>query len=65
MALKYTGRANPLVIDGRAYAPGDIVPLSQADALRMAARSHLHTFEDVPDQAPAPKPTKMVALTAD
>lgn len=53
MALRYTGRANPLVIDGRAYAPGDIVPLSQADALRMAARSNLHSFEDVPDPKPS------------
>lgn len=57
MALKYTGRANPLVIDGRAYRPGDIVPLAKADALRMAARSNLHRFEDVPD-APAPRPSK-------
>lgn len=55
MALRYTGRANPLVIDGRAYAPGDIVPLSQADADRMAARTNLHSFETVPDQKPAPK----------
>ena len=55
MALKYTGRANPLVIDGRAYKPGDLVPLSQADALRLAARTNLHSFESVPDPKPAPK----------
>jgi hypothetical protein len=52
MALRYTGRANPLVIDGRAYAPGDVVPLSQEEADRMAARSHLHSFAP----APGPKP---------
>jgi len=60
MALRYTGRANPLVIDGRAYAPGDVVPISKADALRMAARTNLHGFEEVPD-APSPKPAKPTA----
>jgi len=55
MALRYTGRAEVLVIDGTTYRPGDVVPISKADALRMAARSHLHTFEDVP-AATAPKP---------
>lgn len=60
MALKYTGRANPLVIDGRAYAPGDVVPISKADALRMAARSNLHRFEDAPD----PKSAKPAAPPA-
>ncbi len=61
MALRYTGRANPLVIDGRAYAPGDVVPLSQAEAQRMAARSHLHTFEAAPD----PKPPRPAAKADD
>lgn len=58
MALKYTGRANPLVIDGQAYRPGDIVPLTKAEALRMAGRTNLHSFEDVPVVAPAPKSSK-------
>lgn len=60
MALRYTGRAT-LVVDGRAYAPGDVVPISKADALRLAARSRLHTFEDAPDQKPAPKQAKTPA----
>lgn len=61
MALRYTGRATALVIDGKEYHSGDVVPLSQAEALRMAARSHLHTFEDVPE----PKPSKTAAPAAD
>lgn len=58
MAIRYTGRATALVIDGKAYKPGDVVPLSKAAADRMAARSHLHTFEDAPDAPAAQKPAK-------
>ena len=61
MALRYTGRATALVIDGKAYRAGDLVPLSQAEALRMAARSHLHSFED----APEPKPARPAAKAGD
>ncbi|MGE3267155.1 MAG: hypothetical protein AB7P40_00310 [Chloroflexota bacterium] len=57
MGLKYTGRADPFVYDGVAYHPGDIVPIPQAQALRMASRTNLHSFTEVPDPPPA-KPTK-------
>ena len=49
--LIYTGRAT-LVIEGQVYRAGNVVPLSQAEAERMAASSNLHSF--VP--APGPKP---------
>lgn len=61
MPLRYTGRAATLVIDGQAYHPGDIVPLSPAEALKMAARSRLHTFEDVPEPPTPQKPSKPAA----
>lgn len=55
MALRYTGRAATLVVNGHEYHPGDVVQISQADALKLAASSRLHTFEEISDSAPAQK----------
>ena len=49
--LIYTGRAT-LVIDGKPYQAGNVVPLSQQQADRLAAHSNAHSFEP----APGPKP---------
>jgi hypothetical protein len=59
MPLKYTGRSElHFPGDEKTYRNGDTVPISQADADRMAQRTNLHTFEEVaaPAQAAEPKP---------
>lgn len=72
MALKYTGRADVLVVDGKAYRRGggegfgdlDRVQISKARAAQLMAGSRLHRFEDADGQdvfetetAPAAAPT--------
>lgn len=68
--MKYTGRANELVIDGRRYRAKagedengkygsfDHVQISKTQAANLAAQSRLHSFEDaggdVLDQSTAP-----------
>lgn len=59
MALKYTGRADVLVVDGKSYRRGggkdadgttygdfEHVNISKSRAAHMAAQSRLHSFED-------------------
>ena len=70
MPFIYTGRAATLVVDGKAYHPGDRVPISKDRAAALAARSNLHSFEtvdgaDVLDVATAPTPAARVARTAE
>lgn len=63
MALKYTGRADVLVVDGKPYRKGggedadgvkygdfEHVQISKARAAQMMAGSRLHRFEDAAGQ---------------
>ena len=52
MPLRYTGRAAELRHPNhpdKVYKPGDIVPLTQNEALNLIEQSKMHTFEIVKD----------------
>ena len=64
MALRYTGSANEFYLPGnpKAYKNGDVVPISQQDALHMIEQSSLHSFElvksgeDLEEKVTTPEP---------
>jgi hypothetical protein len=55
---EYNGPFNPLVVEGKAYAPGDTIPLTE-DVLRILTANG-HRFTDVQTGQDAKRPSRDV-----
>lgn len=63
MPYRYTGRANPLLLEegGKPYRAGDMVPIAKERALNLVRTSNLHQFEGLDDPEDAPPTPAPVA----